>query len=48
MRSLISLAVLFAVASPALAEPVPVPEPSAISLLGLGALGLLFALRGKK
>lgn len=48
MRSLISLAVLFAIASPALAEPVSVPEPTGISLLGLGALGLVWALRGKK
>jgi hypothetical protein len=48
MRSLISLAVLFAVATPALAQVVPLPEPDVIGLLSIGAVGLLFALRRKK
>jgi hypothetical protein len=48
MRTLLSIAVLLSVAAPAFADPNLLPEPESLSLLAVGALGLLAALRRKK
>lgn len=48
MRTLLSIAVLLSMAAPAFADPNPIPEPEALSLLAIGAIGLLVALRRKK
>ncbi|MDP2433896.1 MAG: PEP-CTERM sorting domain-containing protein [Pseudomonadota bacterium] len=48
MRTLLSIAVLMSAATPAFADLVFVPEPESLSLLAIGALGLLVALRRKK
>lgn len=47
MRTLFSVIALFSVALPALARDNPLPEPGSIALLGVGAVGLLLALRKK-
>jgi threonine dehydrogenase-like Zn-dependent dehydrogenase len=46
MRTLLSVAMLMSVALPAAAT--QIPEPGSIALLGVGAVGLLVALRRKK
>jgi hypothetical protein len=46
MRSLLSIAVLMSAAMPAFAR--DLPEPTSITLMGIGALGLLVALRKRK
>lgn len=48
MRTLFSIAVLLSVAAPAFADPNLLPEPESLSLLAIGAIGLLAALRRKK
>lgn len=48
MRTLLSIAVLLSMAAPAFANPNFVPEPESLSLLAVGAVGLLLALRRKK
>ncbi|MDD5391313.1 MAG: PEP-CTERM sorting domain-containing protein [Gallionellaceae bacterium] len=48
MRALLSLAVLLSVAMPAFADGNLLPEPESLSLLAIGAVGLLVALRRKK
>lgn len=49
MRALLSIAVLSVLAAPAFAlpNPVNVPEPEILSLLAIGAVGLLLARRRK-
>ncbi|TMQ74988.1 PEP-CTERM sorting domain-containing protein [Candidatus Accumulibacter phosphatis] len=47
MRALLSIAVLMSTAMPVFAR-ADLPEPSSITLLGIGALGLLVALRKRK
>lgn len=46
MRTLLSIAVLFSISLPAFALPT-IPEPETLSLLAVGALGLLLARRRK-
>lgn len=48
MRTLLSIAVLLSMAAPAFADPSLLPEPESLSLLAIGAIGLLVALRRKK
>lgn len=52
MRSLLSFVTLFSMALPAFAAFVPdaatVPEPGVLSLVGIGAVALLAAHRGRK
>ena len=48
MRTLMSAAVLMMAALPTYAQAAPIPEPESLSLLAIGALGLLIALRRKK
>lgn len=48
MRTLLSIAVLMTAAMPAFADLNFTPEPESLSLLAIGALGLLVALRRKK
>ena len=49
MRTLLSIAALFSAALPALAvAPHPAPEPEMLSLIAIGAVGLLLARRRKK
>lgn len=47
MRALLSIVTLLSISLPAFAEPT-VPEPEILSLFGIGAVGLLVALRRKK
>jgi hypothetical protein len=52
MRTLLSIAILLLTAAPAFAQLQPpdatIPEPGVISLIGIGALAVLIARRGKK
>lgn len=48
MRTLLSIAVLMSTAMPAFADLNLLPEPESLSLVAIGALGLLLALRRKK
>lgn len=48
MRTLLSFAVLLSTAMPAFARDNPVPEPGTLSLLALGTIGMLVALRKRK
>jgi PEP-CTERM motif len=50
MRTLICITILFLNAAPVFADAVPreLPEPSAIGLIGIGALAFLLGRRGKK
>jgi hydrogenase/urease accessory protein HupE len=47
MRALLSIALLMSAAVPAFAD-FNLPEPESLSLLAIGGLGLLVALRRKK
>lgn len=47
MRALLSIITLFSISLPAFALPNSVPEPETLSLLAIGALGLLLANRRK-
>lgn len=48
MRTLLSVLVLLSAAAPAFADPNLLPEPESLSLLAIGTIGLLVALRRKK
>jgi len=48
MRTLLSIALLMSAAMPAFADFNLLPEPESLSLLAIGALGLMVALRRKK
>ena len=48
MRALLSIVSLFSIALPAAAAAVTLPEPGVLSLVGIGAVALLVAHRGKK
>jgi len=48
MRTLLSIVVLMSAALPAFADPNLLPEPESLSLLAIGAVGILLALRRKK
>jgi hypothetical protein len=49
MRILLSIAILLLTAAPAFAQfDATIPEPGVISLIGIGALAILIARRGKK
>lgn len=47
MRALLSIVSLFSIALPAFAVGV-IPEPGVLSLVGIGAVALLVAHRGRK
>lgn len=47
MRTLLSIAVLFSTALPALAAPTFIPEPESLSLLAVAAVAMLVARRRK-
>lgn len=50
MRTLLSIAIVLLTAAPAFAQATDasIPEPGIISLIGIGALAVLIARRGKK
>jgi len=48
MRALLSVISLFAMALPAFADSTQLPEPGVLGLLGIGAVALLVAHRGRK
>lgn len=47
MRALLSIVTLLSISLPAFATPT-LPEPEILSLIGIGALGLLISRRNKK
>jgi hypothetical protein len=50
MRTLLGIAIFLLSAAPVFADAVPgtIPEPSVISLIGIGVLAVLVGRRGKK
>jgi len=48
MRTLLSAAILSLASAPAFAQAAPLPEPSVLGLIGIGALAILVGLRRKK
>ena len=48
MRSLLSTLTLLVLSAPALAQPRDLPEPEAIALIAVAAVGAIVAMRRKK
>lgn len=48
MRAFVAVSVLMSISVPAFADFNLLPEPESISLLAVGAVGLLWAMRRKK